>query len=208
MAKSVRALLLCAMFADSLGASNLESSFRRQCDMMCETVSEWYESMDMARQSCVSSADCLGLVDHSATGGKYGQCSKASRFSQASKTSQVLSVVCVEYKAISAQGAAGDSVPAGLLQVDEAQRGSRVLKNVASLFTRQCDAICDADNSAGSFETLESAQHACSMNDKCASIVDHTGNKGYFGLCMRGTQVRRGSDTHEVFSRVCVERKA
>jgi len=195
----------CSDSLDVLQAQVLtQRSFRRQCDMVCDAA-EWYSSLEEARQNCYDSLNCLAVVDHSATQGRFGLCQKKARFTRGSSTNSVLAQVCVECR-----GSAPDTtVPAALLQEGSGQRTETAFRaaDVASLFLRECDMICDDDLNAGVFETLPAAQHACAVNQACSSIVDHTGNKGFFGLCMNGAPVTRGSDQHAVFKRVCVEKK-
>jgi len=180
------------------GAQSGEANFQLECDMMCETVSEWHDSIDAARKACELHSECLAVVDHSATGGKQGLCLKGAAFGQGSRDSSVLRGVCVEYK--------GQSPPANLLQVAAGQASSdSASADVAELFARECDMMCDG--TIASFDSLFAARRACAASTDCAAVVDHSGNKGKFGLCSSSMTISRGSEKHEVFTRVCVERK-
>lgn len=172
-------------------------SFYRQCDMLCESVSDWYDTADSARQACGQHKECVAIVDHSATRGRYGTCLRGAAFSQGSKERHQLAVVCVEYK--------GVPQPASLLQVGEATVSTGAERDVSSLFERECDMMCDG--TAASFGSLDAAQRACAGKSDCVAVVDHSANRGKFGLCGHDSPISRGSDRHKVFTRVCVERK-
>jgi hypothetical protein len=177
------------------GASAL---FNRHCDMICDRVSDWYDSLGAAQTSCAESDACAAVVDHSATQGKFGLCSTSSIISKGSDKSETLRVVCVEHKS-----ARGNAV--ALLQTSAGASSAVNDGAIAKMFTRQCDMMCDgASDWHGSMYT---AQRSCAGNQDCVGIVDHSINRGRFGLCMSGATFTKGSSKSEAFRRVCVERK-
>jgi hypothetical protein len=196
---SITLAALVAASAIEMGlqpAQQSDVSFHRQCDMMCESVSSWYDTLESARRACGADGKCIAVVDHSGTGGKHGVCLKGASFIQGSKERNTLAAVCVEYK--------GEAAQASLLQLD-ATAAVDAGSDVSARFERECDMMCDGN--AATFHSLDAARQACVASSSCAAIVDHSANKGFFGLCGHENAVSRGSDRHEVFTRVCVERK-
>jgi len=173
------------------------AAFQRQCDMICHVPADWFDTLQGARDACSGSSECVAVVDHSANSGRYGLCDKEMTLGQGSKESAVFRGVCVEHKL----NAAGDR--ASLLQVGTGRGATRV-EDDSALFARQCDTICDVQ---GWHQNLAAARQACAANKECLAVADHSANAGKFGLCLKGTSFARGSEKHEVFRAVCVERK-
>jgi hypothetical protein len=76
----------------------------------------------------------------------------------------------------------------------------------AALFSRQCNMVCD--HAVQWFDTLDAARAECRSSSDCGAVVDHSANKGKFGICASGSSIQQGSDRNDVFRNVCVERKA
>merc|ERR1719478_759631 len=167
--------------------------------MTCDHVSDWYDSLGAAQASCAVSDACTAVVDHSATQGRFGLCSTNSIISKGSDRSETLRVVCVEHKR---QFTSGNTV--ALLQTSTGTSAHASDEAVAMMFSRQCNMICDASDFHGS---MYAAQHSCAANKDCVGIVDHSVNRGKFGVCLIGTTFTTGTDKSEAFRRVCVERR-
>merc|ERR1712046_77387 len=114
-----------------------------------------------------------------------------------SKQSSALAGVCVENKRV--------TQPASLLQVGALAEASDSEHSISALFERECDMICEGATEY--FDSLDDSRRACAASTACVAVVDHSANHGRFGLCTVGAAISRGSDKHEVFTRVCVERR-
>lgn len=203
----MQVLAFISVFLVVAAKTNLESEmltkvgsavFRRQCDAMCSQVSDWFDSSDAARRACVNDHQCLGIVDHSANDGRVGVCLSGSMFTQGSQKAEPFRRVCVEYK-----GDASAVGPVNLLQLSEGP--AKFQDEEAAQFSRECDMMCD--ESYAFFTTLDAARKACSVSNKCSAVVDHSGNHGSYGLCSASDALFRGSQKHEAFRAVCIERK-
>jgi hypothetical protein len=195
---SVNLLQLAVSEAPALSAKGGSEMFQRQCDMMCNKVSDWFESLVAAQQSCASRVDCNGVVDHSANKGKVGLCTKGSTFSRGSDKSPTYAAVCVEHRL-------PQDTQQSLLQTSVAEAPART-SSVSSMFRRDCDVMCDAVSEW--FESLSAAQEFCVSSLGCVGVVDHSANKGKFGVCATDARFTRGSEKYETYRAVCVERRA
>jgi hypothetical protein len=169
--------------------------FQRKCDTICDEVSDWFDSLEAARQSCESSEDCLGVVDHSANKGRFGLCAKGAALVRGSDKSPTYQAVCVEEKR-------PQTVALSLAQTS-AFEASSATAAISLKFRRECDKMCD--KVAQWFDALPDAQQSCANTLGCAGVVDHSANKGQFGACAAGAAFARGSDQHETFRAVCVD---
>merc|ERR1711957_395513 len=95
--------------------------------------------------------------------------------------------------------------PASLLQVGALAVARDSEHSTSALFERQCDMICEGATEY--FDSLDAGRRACAATTDCVAVVDHSANNGRFGLCTAGSAMSLGSDKHEVFARVCVERR-
>jgi len=73
---------------------------------------------------------------------------------------------------------------------------------------RQCNMKCDAFGGHPGWDTVAEARSGCAMRKDCLGFVDHTANQGRLGMCLESSGFTVGTDHHEVFRRVCVERKS
>jgi len=193
------ALVSAASVASASTDAGSSALFKRECDMVCDHVSDWYESIGAAQEACAVSRACAAVVDHSATHGQFGLCGSDSIISKGSDRSETLRAVCVEHKR---EIASGNSV--ALLQMSAGTSAAASEAAVAKMFTRQCDMVCDGSDFHNS---LFAAQHACAGDADCVGIVDHSINRGRFGICKTGAAFATGSSKSEAFRGVCVERK-